>query len=209
MLSDITLSFGGQTDEVLKGVSLEVSSGEVVALIGDNGAGKSTLVKVAAGLIAPEQGQVNGSASVGLATSDERSLYWRLTVRENLRFFAVVQGVMGGAEAEIQRVCERLDLIEMIDRPYRLLSSGQRARVAMARAIIHQPAVLLLDELTRALDDTSKQIVHRVIAEEAERGCAVLFTSHDSAEVEAVAGRVARLDGGRLSFVDRVEEAER
>ena len=130
-LNDIVLSFGETAEAVLKGVNLAVASGEVVALTGDNGAGKSTLIKVVAGLIAPNRGQVVCRDSIGLATSDERSLYWRLTVRENLSFFAYVQGVSLNVDAEICRVCQRLAIDDLVERPYRLLSSGQRARVAL------------------------------------------------------------------------------
>jgi len=152
--------------KALDGFSIEVGPGEIACVLGRNGAGKTTLLKTAAGLIAPDAGEIriwgrdpwrtrNGFARVGLVAGDERGFYWRLSGRENLRFFASLWALTG-KEAE-GRIDEVMELVGLADRrrdrdPVRTYSSGMKQRLAFARALIAEPSLLLVDELARSLD---------------------------------------------------------
>jgi ABC-type multidrug transport system ATPase subunit len=196
--------------EALRGVSFTIEAGEVVALIGPNGAGKSTLLRILAGLLLPSSGvaRVCGldvvrdrprcRARVGTASSDDRGLSPRLTVRQNLRFFGALYDLRpADIEARIRTLAERLEASHLLDRAVRTLSGGERARSALMRALLHRPRVVLLDELTRALDPGAAARLRRQLRAMARSdGMAVLFASHDLSEVEALASRVLLLAHG-------------
>jgi ABC-2 type transport system ATP-binding protein len=196
----------------LSGIGFSLRPGEVVGLIGPNGAGKSTLLRILAGLLLPTEGraEVNGRdvvrdrphsrAEVGLAIGEDKGLSPRLSVRENLRFFAALYGLARATgEARIIELAEAFEAGALLEREVRTLSGGERARVALARAMLHRPKLLLLDEVTRPLDPGAAKRLRQVIARTAGAdGTCVLFSSHDLAEVEAIAGRVLLLDHGAL-----------
>ncbi len=195
----------------LRGVSFDIHAGEVVALIGPNGSGKSTLLRILSGLLLPDAGTARVASrdvvrerpqcrrDVGAALSDDRGLSPRLTPRQNLRFYAALYDVpRAEVDTRIDELAGALEARRILDREVRTLSSGQKARVVLMRALLHRPRVLLLDEVTRSLDPgAARRVRTRLVADAAARGTAVLFASHDLAEVEAVAHRVLRLDGGR------------
>ncbi|MBU8896031.1 ABC transporter ATP-binding protein [Corallococcus sp. M34] len=201
----------------LRGLSFHVDAGEVVALIGPNGAGKSTLLRILCGLLLPEGGHarvagldvVEGRPEVrrhvGAALSDDRGLSPRLTPRQNLRFFAALYDVPSHeVDPRIEELARMLEAQPLMDREVRTLSSGEKARVVLMRAMLHQPRVLLLDEVTRSLDPgAARRVRTRVLGEAAARGTAVLFASHDLEEVRAVAARVVLLDQGRIAAQGR------
>jgi ABC-2 type transport system ATP-binding protein len=205
---------GDQNDVVaVKDVSFTIGEGEIFGLVGRNGAGKSTLVKCIATLVEPTQGTVTVSGfdtvrhaeqikkRIGLVSSDERSFYWRLTGYQNLLFFARLQG-MREAHAR-QRIDELLDLFELRDlsrRRFREYSTGNKQRLAMARALLTDPPVLLLDEPTRSLDPIAADELRRLIRQwaAAAKGKTVLITTHNLAEVEQLCRRVAILSQGEL-----------
>ncbi len=182
-------------------------------MLGPNGAGKTTLTRLFAALLLPDGGRVevggidvsreprHARRQIGLALGEDRGLQMRLSGRENLRFFATLYG-LGSNEiaARIRELAERLELGEVLDRPVRTYSSGERSRVALARALLHRPKVLLLDEVTRALDPGAASRIRTLIRRElVEREqAAVLLTSHDLAEVQACCDRVVLLEGGRI-----------
>jgi ABC-2 type transport system ATP-binding protein len=196
----------------LRGLSFDIHAGEVVALIGPNGSGKSTLLRILSGLLLPDAGTARVASrdvvrerpqcrrDVGAALSDDRGLSPRLTPRQNLRFYAALYDVPGAeVDARIEELAGALEARRILDREVRTLSSGQKARVVLMRALLHRPRVLLLDEVTRSLDPgAARRVRTRLVADAAARGTAVLFASHDLAEVEAVAHRVLLLDAGRL-----------
>jgi ABC-2 type transport system ATP-binding protein len=205
----------------LQAVSLEVSAGSIVGLLGPNGAGKTTLLKILAGLILPTAGtaRVGGwdtraderkvKGALGLMTSDERSFYWRLTGRQNLRFFGSLHGLHGRTlEERIRYLLHRLELEEPADKPFGDYSSGMKQRLAMARALLHDPPVLLLDEPTRSLDPISAKHLRRFIADElhGREGKALLLATHNLPEAEQLCERVAVLSGGRILAAGRAEE---
>ena len=203
--------------EALREVSFGVREGEIFGLIGRNGAGKTTLAKIVATLVQPTDGAVavrgfdsvrddeRVRAQVGLASAEERSFYWRLTVEQNLVFFARLYGL--GAGAARRRIGELLELVELGElrrRRFGELSTGNKQRMAVARALLNSPPVLLLDEPTRSLDPLAAARMREIIGSLARgpRPVTVLLTSHNLAEVEQLCERVAVISRGRIRAVD-------
>ena len=190
------------------GVDLEVRPREVVALIGPNGAGKSTLLSLLAGLLVPDRGHahiagIEATARGGAArrqlgfVSGDTKLYERLTPREVLALFGGLHGVEDDRLASrVDAVCLDYDLTAFADRRCATLSSGQAQRVNLARAVVHDPSVLILDEPTTALDVASQRFVLEAVERARVEGRAVLFSSHVLGEVERVADRVSVLKAG-------------
>lgn len=196
----------------LRGVDLEVPWGGIVALLGPNGAGKSTLLRTLGTSVLPDAGVVEvaggnvvdqpGAArrALGLVLGEERSWYWRLSGRQNIEFFAALHG-FGRREAR-SRAVELLKLVDLVaeaDRRFDRYSSGMRARLSLARALLHEPPVLCLDEPTRTLDPVAASAFRALVVAQAETGRAVLFTTHDLHEAAAVASRVVVMVRGRVA----------
>ncbi len=197
---------------VLRGVDVRVEAGDWLAVMGANGAGKTTLLKIIAGLLLPSAGSVrvvgrdvtgDGRAvrdAVGYVLADERSFHWRLTARENLRFFAALESLgRGEAGARIETLLAGLDLVEDADRPVYEFSSGMRQRLAIARALLKRPRVLLMDEPTRSVDAVHAAAVWPLVREELARvnGCAILVT-HYVQDAFAHCSRLTTLEEGVL-----------
>lgn len=195
----------------VKAVDLHVDKGEVVALIGPNGAGKSTLLSMLVGLLTPDAGRavINGvpamakggvaRANLGFLSGDT-ALYGRMTVRELLAFYAKLYGLQPSAIAErVAVVTEQLHLQRFLAQRCGVLSMGQRQRANLARALVHDPQVLVLDEPTTALDVASQEFVLQAVDRARSEGRAVLFSSHIMGEVEAVADRVLLLERGTIA----------
>lgn len=211
----------------LDNVSFAVRSGELVALIGPNGAGKSTLLRILAGLLLPSRGAARvaqldvvrdrpkSRQVIGAALSEDRGLSPRLTVKENLEFYAALYGLSRSQAFErIAELVERFEAIPFLHREVRTLSTGERARAVLIRVLLHRPRVVLLDEITRSLDPgAASRLRRQILAEVAGRGAAVLFASHDLAEVQAIASGVLLLHQGQAarfgSFAQVRPEAER
>jgi len=207
----------------LRGVDLRVEEGEIFALLGPNGAGKTTLLKIFGCLVLPDTGRalVRGEdtsnenrvkSSIGFVHSDERSFYWRLTARENLRFFATLYNVpRQEVDARIDSLLRQVDLLHAAERPFADFSSGMKQRVAIARALLHDPPILLMDEPTRSLDPAAALELRQFVVEELNRrhGRTILLASHNLREVEAMAGRVAILIRGRVREVGTVRQVRR
>ncbi len=197
----------------LRELRLEVFPGEILGIVGPNGAGKTVLLKLIATLSVATQGSVRVFGHdvahagreirrrVGLATCDERSFYWRLTSRQNLMFFAKLTGLgRQGARQRVDELSDLLDLYALMDRPYRTLSTGNRQRLSIARALLLDPPLLLLDEPTNSLDPMAasrlREFLRDRVAAQAER--AIVITSHNLEEVEDLSSRVAILVRGRI-----------
>jgi ABC-2 type transport system ATP-binding protein len=203
LLADrLTRTFGDRV--AVRNLSLSVSTGEIVALLGPNGAGKTTTMRMLAGLILPMAGRVRidgidisgatahaARQSVGLLT-EAPGLWERLTVRANLLTFARLQGVPD-PERRVDRVLADVDLADRAGEPAGKLSKGLKQRAALARALIHQPPVLLLDEPTSGLDPASARHVRDLILQMRSDGRAVLVSTHNLAEAEELADRIAIL----------------
>lgn len=201
-------------------VTLEVHEGEMFGLLGPNGAGKTTLIKLLCTLIEPTAGsaQIGGVdlrhtarvlAQVGMASGDERSFYWRLTGRENLEFFAALYGLRPtAARRRIAELLKQFDLEEQADRPFSGYSSGQKQRLSIARALLHRPRILFLDEPTRSLDPTATSHLHRFIVEELlhREGMTILLTTHRLDEAQRLCHRIGVMHRGRLRACGTVAE---
>ncbi len=207
----LTRVFGGRT--VVDAVTFSVHGSEIVALLGPNGAGKTTTMRMLAGLVAPTRGGVaidgialtraSGSAlrrRIGFLT-EAPGLWDRLTVRENLRVYAAIHGLVD-ADRVIDRALEMFGLVERARSRTAELSKGMRQKVALARALLHDPTILLLDEPTSGLDPEITRSVRQLLEERRAAGCAVLVSTHNLDEAERLADRVAVLHG-RLLALDR------
>ncbi|MFL5913671.1 MAG: ABC transporter ATP-binding protein [Gaiellaceae bacterium] len=197
----------------LDGLDLTVARGEVVALLGRNGAGKTTLMRILGTTLRSDEGEASvggfdvrreGIAvrrAVGLVLGDERSLYWRLTGRHNLEFFAELHGVRGARCRErVGALLDEVGLDGAADRAVSGYSSGMRMRLALARALVAEPQVLLLDEPTRSLDPVATVEFRAMLREiVARRGASVLIATHDLREPAGVDGRVCLLSRGRIA----------
>src|SRR5215813_13081669 len=203
--------------EALRDVSFEVETGEIFGLIGRNGAGKTTLTKIVATLVQPTTGSVSVRdhdsveqdelvrREIGLATAEERSFYWRLTSEQNLLFFARLHGLSDRfAKQRINDLFARLELEEVARRRFGELSTGNKQRLAVARAMLASPPVLLLDEPTRSLDPLAAARMRELIRSLAEQDppVTILLTSHNLAEVETLCARVAIISRGRIRAID-------
>ena len=209
--------FARPTQCALAGVSFTTGRGEAVALVGHNGAGKTTLLRILATLVFPTRGRVTlggfdvqregqkARRQLGYHTGGDEGFYSRLTGRENLAFFAAMNN-LGGAQARerIAAVAKAIGLADDLDRQVRALSTGMTHRLGLARALLHGPAVLLLDEPTRSLDPLAAADFRRLLKEELvhRQGTSLLFSSHSLAEVDQVADRVVLLDHGKLLACD-------
>lgn len=196
--------------QALDGVSLEVGAGEVVALLGNNGAGKTTLMSICAGLLSADAGQVfvegrettadggTPSPDLGLAPQDE-AVYPTLTTRQNLRYFGRLSGLRGRElDGRTVDVARHLSIDDLLDRKARDLSGGQRRRLHTGLALMHRPTVLLLDEPTVGVDVDARAELLEFVRATARAGAAILYSTHQLHEVEALDARVVIIDGGRV-----------
>lgn len=197
----------------LTDIDLTVEPGATLVVVGPNGAGKSTLFRILTGLTSATTGTVrvggfdvekepsNVRRVVGFAPAEERTLLLRHTPRENLRFHAAMQGMRGDVESEIDETLDMVGLSEVRDSAVVALSSGMRARLQVARAVVHRPEVLILDEPTSAIDPVAaRDIIRTVLSIAARRETATLISSHRLEEIEALRDRVLLLDRGRAVF---------
>jgi len=200
----------------LRGVSLTVACGETVALVGPNGAGKTTLLKILAGLLIPDEGDIivqgdcsraNGrhSTEARLVISEERSFYWRLTGRQNLLFFGLLNGIDDHSPGgEIDQTLQQVGLGEFADLPFRHYSTGMKQRLALARGLLGNPALLLLDEPTRSLDADGKREIHELLHALNQQGVTLVVATHDHAEVTALDAQPETLEQPQTAAVDEL-----
>jgi ABC-2 type transport system ATP-binding protein len=214
----------GERTVVLDSVSLAVQRGEFFGLLGPNGAGKTTLFKVLSTLVLPDAGRVTvegldverqGAAVRRVLTpviTDERSLFWRVSARENLRFYGALNGLRKGTL--LSRVDELLHVVGLHDAGDKMVgkfSSGMKQKLLIARALIARPKVLLLDEPTRSLDPLSARAFRMFLREEivGKQGCTVLLATHSAEEAFELCDRLAVLDHGRLLATGTPDELGR
>jgi sodium transport system ATP-binding protein len=192
------------------GVSLTVSAGEVVGLLGPNGAGKTTTLRMLAGILTPDAGRVcvrgldiherplDAKRRLGFLSGDTQ-LYQRLTTREVLRYFGRLYGMADALiETRTAQLVEDLEMGEFAGRPCGTLSSGQKQRANIARAFLHEPDLLVLDEPTVALDVISGQFIVESIRQQREAGRAILFSTHIMSEAEYLCDRILLLHRGHI-----------
>lgn len=195
---------------VLRGLDMIVSAGEVFTIFGPNGAGKTTLIRVLATLTRLDGGEmtINGfdpskhrerlRTTVGVVLH-ESLLYGDLTGRENLRFYSKMFRI-ADPEGRIDTVAARMNVAHRLDEKVRNLSHGLRKRVTFARALLHRPKLLLLDEPESGLDQRTLRLFEELLADYRAAGGAVVMTTHSLDEGLAVADRIAILARGRFTF---------
>ncbi len=201
---------GHKTITAVDGVNFHINAGEVYAFLGPNGAGKTTTIKMIAGLVTPDQGVVSVAglsphgtydalAKLGAVLEGNRNLYWRLSPKENLEYFAAIRGVKRkDARRRAIQLLKRFDLVHKQDTHVQALSRGMQQKVAIAVCLMHQPSVLLLDEPTLGLDVESAQVITTIIRDFANNGHAVLLTTHQLDVAEQISHRVAIIKQGKL-----------
>ena len=195
--------------EAVADVSFSVDRGEIVGLLGPNGAGKTTTINMILGVLTPTSGQIHIAGidvtrhrARALALTNFAAVYaplpGNLTVEQNLRFFGLIYDVPD-LSARIEELLRNLDLTRLRKTRAGLLSSGEQTRVALAKAALNRPQLLLLDEPTASLDPSAAQLIRaRIRALPAEQGCGILWTSHNMQEVEQVCDRVLFMSHGRV-----------
>jgi ABC-2 type transport system ATP-binding protein len=206
----------------LKNVALTVPTGSITGLLGPNGAGKTTLLRILATTVLPDGGTAKildrdvtrytaqVRAKLGFVFSEERSFFWRLTARQNLKFFAVLADMDGSAvPGRIGELSDLLRLDQELDKPFRDLSTGMRQRLGIARALLHDPEVLLIDEPTRGLDPGAARRTRTFIKEKlsGEMKKTMLLATHNMEEARQLCDRIAFLKDGRIVTEDEVAEA--
>ena len=191
------------------GVDFSLQAGTVTALLGGNGAGKTTTISMLMGLVVPTSGEVRVFGA-DMARERHKVLHrmnfespyvdvpMRLSVRQNLEVFGRLYGVRD-LRSRIAEVADELRLADLLGRPYGKLSAGQKTRVSLAKALINEPQLLLLDEPTASLDpDTADWVRSKLEAYRQMHAATVVLASHNMAEVERLAGRVIMLEKGRI-----------
>lgn len=203
---------------VLRGVNLAFEQGQRVALLGANGAGKTTLLRILAGLAEPDGGQVciDGLDSVHDAQQIRRLigfvahqpyLYDDLTVMENLLFFGRMYAVKQRKERATM-LLERVGLLKRAHERASVLSRGQAQRLALARALLHSPRLLLLDEPDTGLDEEGIALLEAILNEHARDGGTVLFTTHQPEHALQWSDHIALLSGGRMAYMRETRDVE-
>lgn len=207
-VAQLAKSYNGAV--AVAGIDFTCAQGEVLGLLGGNGAGKTTTIAMIMGLVTPSAGSVH---VLGVDMARERhkvlgrinfespyvDMPHRLTVRQNLTVFAGLYGVVD-VKARIAELASDLDLADVLDRPSGKLSAGQKTRVALAKALVNEPELLLLDEPTASLDpDTADWIRTHLEEYRKRRNAAILLASHNMAEVERLCDRVIIMKKGRIA----------
>jgi ABC-2 type transport system ATP-binding protein len=209
-LEDVTRSRAGRP--AARGLSLSLEAGQILGLLGVNGAGKSTTLSLIAGALAPDSGAIRLQgrnflehpelARQAIGWLPEAAPLWpELTIREHLDAHGRLRGLSGsGLKGAADAVLERLDLKNLARRLAGVLSQGQRQRLGLACALLHRPALLVLDEPANALDPVQVAALRKLLRELAAEGTAVILSTHQLAEVMAVCDRVAILHEGLLRY---------
>jgi len=207
--------------QVVKAVdylSFEVAEGRVVGLLGENGAGKTTLLRMLCTLIEPDEGviTINGTdifkqkekvrASMGVLFGAETGLYGRLTARENMEYFASLYSIgKHDAKNRIEQLAKRFGMRKYLDRRVEGFSKGMRQKVAIARTMVHDPAILLFDEPTTGLDITSSNIFREFVYQLREEGKTIVFSSHMMDEVSQLCQDVIMMHQGQIVYQGSLE----
>ena len=210
-VDNISFSYGDI--KAVNGVSFDVQPGEILGFLGPNGAGKSTTIKMLTGQMNPDSGNANVlgydiktddpqmQAQIGVCF-EEKNLYMNMSGLENLDFFASLFGIKDPDSMELLR---RVGLADRADDRVHSYSKGMRQRMMISRAFVNKPRVLFLDEPTDGLDPVTSASIRKTIKEEADRGAAVLLTTHDMLEADQLSDRVAFINDGEIVAIDTTE----
>ncbi len=215
-VSNLVKSFGDI--KAVRGISFEVRDGEITGLLGPNGAGKTTTLRMLYSLLPPDEGEIciDGldptrdamaiKRTLGVVP-DSRGLYVRMSARENIEYYGRLHGMSSGdIAARIAELVNTLDMSDFIDRRTEGFSQGQRVKVAIARAMVHNPQTVLLDEPSNGLDVMSTRALRRYILDLKERGHSIVLSTHIMQEVAALCDRIVIIAGGRIAADGSAEE---
>ncbi|MFD8738146.1 ATP-binding cassette domain-containing protein [Streptomyces sp. NPDC059618] len=209
----------GSVRRAVDDVNLVVRPGELVSVLGPNGAGKTTTVKMLTGLLLPTAGTVlidghdvvrarrRAAMACGFSLGGDTGLYPRLTAHQNLEFFGLMYGLRGPGLA--QRARELLEEVDLADRSSDLVGSfsrGMKQRLHLARALLHEPSVLILDEPSAGLDPQSAAMMRALVARLTGEGRSILLTTHDMREAEELSSRIVLMKGGRIHIESTAAE---
>jgi ABC-2 type transport system ATP-binding protein len=211
VVSNLVKSYQANRPNAVDGISFEVSPGEILGLLGPNGAGKTTTVKSILGLVEPTAGSVHLAGydmarqrhkallHAGAVLEGARNIYWRLSVRANLKYFGALKGLRGkDLAARVDRVLALVDLADRAEDEARVLSRGMQQKAALAVAVLHDPAVLLLDEPTLGLDVQAARAIESAVRQLAsEQKKAILLTTHQMSLAERLCDRVFVISNGK------------
>jgi sodium transport system ATP-binding protein len=206
VIKDIAKSFGDV--KAVRGVSFNAENGMITTLLGANGSGKTTTFRSITGLMKPDGGTVHidginvrektleAQAKLGVFP-DQFGLYTRLTTREHIAYYAGLHGLSGSAQDDaINEVAKLMNLEDIIDRRTEGFSQGQRMKVALARAIVHKPQNIILDEPTRGLDVMNIRLLRDILLALKAEGHCILMSSHVMAEVDALSDHIVIMSDG-------------
>ncbi|NWG07034.1 MAG: ATP-binding cassette domain-containing protein [Chloroflexi bacterium] len=212
----------------VNGVDIQIQRGEIFGLLGPNGAGKSTTIRMLCTLLEPTSGtaRVNGydivkqandvRRSLGTVLAGERSIYWKLTGRENLEYFAALYHIPAAvAKKRVDELIERMELKDRANELVEKYSTGMRQRIAIAKALLARPPILLLDEPTLGLDPQAARNLRELIAQLKQEGHTILLTTHYMEEADQLSDRIGIIDTGKVIALDtpaglkrRIEQKE-
>jgi ABC-2 type transport system ATP-binding protein len=207
--------------DAIKDVSFAIKSGQILGIVGPNGAGKTTMLRIMADLLEPTTGVVRLCGKVlntanrdlcrriGYVSSDERSFFWRLTGRENLEFFGRLYGLSSKeARTRTQELITEFSFAAKADQLFRDYSAGMRRKIAIMRALVHLPAVLLFDEATNSLDPQSAAMVKRAVRAYVSntKSCAAAWSTHRLEEISEICDRVITIDAGMICYDGKIHD---
>jgi sodium transport system ATP-binding protein len=218
-VENLSKTFGKHREvKAVDGVSFTAADGEITGLLGPNGAGKTTLLRMLATLVVPDGGTASVAGHdvvrdrfdvrrrIGVL-SDARGIYPRLTTRENIRYYGALHGLAGAAlAARVDTLIDALGIADLADRRTQGFSQGERMKVAIARALVHDPDTILLDEPTNGLDIMSTRALRTMLRGLRDAGKCLLFSSHVMQEVTALCDRIVILHRGRIVAIGNVAE---
>jgi ABC-2 type transport system ATP-binding protein len=210
------------TFTAVSGVDLQIERGEIFGLLGPNGAGKSTTIRMLCTLLEPTSGtatvhgfdivnQANDvRRSLGTVLAGERSIYWKLTGRENLEYFAALYHIPQAiAKKRVEELIERMEIKDRANELVEKYSTGMRQRIAIAKALLARPPILLLDEPTLGLDPQAARRLRELIAELKQEGHTILLTTHYMEEADLLSDRIGIIDTGKVIALDTPEGLKR
>src|SRR5512138_113191 len=206
----------------VNGVDLQIKRGEIFGLLGPNGAGKSTTIRMLCTLLEPTSGtaRVNGfdivkqandvRRNLGTVLAGERSIYWKLTGRENLEYFAALYHIPPAiAKQRVEELIERMEIKDRANELVEKYSTGMRQRIAIAKALLARPPILLLDEPTLGLDPQAARNLRELIATLKQEGHTILLTTHYMEEADQLSDRIGIIDAGKVIALDTPEGLKR
>lgn len=216
-VQQVTKQFGAFT--ALEDVSFRVEAGEVYGLLGENGAGKTTMMRMMATILRPTAGNIEVAGfsvikepnevrrRIGILFGGDVGLYSRLTARENIAYFGSMYGMDRTAiEHRIKRLSQMLEMDSFLDRRVGPFSRGMKQKVAIARTLVHDPQVILLDEPTTGLDVTAANMFRQMIGTLQAEGKTILFSSHNMGEIDKLCRRIALIHKGRLQYAGTLQK---